>query len=262
MSTTRKNVRKKGSAWTSTEAATATQDLRDVRFTVASELEAAGELPGAFHLPPPEEAAPTRVYPGAPLNATTDIELGVKWGVSDYEEFMADEYSRRVTRGGARTLRDGQPVVVGGGTYRGHRGTCERPVAVSIPAPERADEARLERADGSADEVAQAGQDLASELDEAGGSADVVAQAEERASESDEEDARRVCAELEAATPADEWKVAVRGPSTVTVAREAIAATSRYFPSWFDLSEVEDQLGPLPVEWFISNNSVPVLPDL
>ncbi|KAI0686303.1 hypothetical protein C8T65DRAFT_588906, partial [Cerioporus squamosus] len=270
MSTTIKNVHKtRGNARTSTEAAAAPQNLGATRFTVASELEALGELPGSFHLPPAEEEPPVRIYPGAPLHAATDIELGVKWGISNYDELMEDEFNRRLTRGSARALRTGQPAVTGGGTYRGHRGMRERPVAASEPEPERVPEAQHGEAVNSADEVAQSTEaescaEEVAQFGEAEGSAKAVVQPEPAsASDSDEEDARRVCAELDtASSPAEEWKVAVGGPARVATQSEGLTVASRYFPSWFDLSEVEDQLGPLPVEWISTATTVPVLPDL
>ncbi len=239
MSTSSKNVRKnRGSERTSTEAAAAPQNLEEVRFTVASELEAMGELPGAFHLPPPDEETIVRPHPSAPLHAVTDLELAVKWGVSDYDQLMEDEYARRVTRGSVRAIRNGQSAVSGGGTYRGHRGTRERLLAASET--ERALQAQPEDVGSSADVVALADQDRDSEA----------------------EDAERVCAELEPATSSEGWKTAVGGSVRAVKSNTSLAVASRYFPSWFDLAEVEDQLGPIPVEWFYTATAAPVLPDL
>ena len=69
--------------------------------------------------------------------------------------------------------------------------------------------------------------------------------------------------QLDKATP-EEWTVAVSGPSARPSLPRILGVATRFFPSWFDLSEEgdEDPYGPIPNDWLVNNSSTPVLPNI
>ncbi len=85
-------------------------------------FEGTGELPGPEFLPPPEQGV-SPVHPSPPLFAATDIGLGVKWGIRDFDAIANREEGRRMTRKLAQAIREGAPASgAESQTYRGHRG--------------------------------------------------------------------------------------------------------------------------------------------
>ena len=62
--------------------------------------------------------------------------------------------------------------------------------------------------------------------------------------------------------PPDGWKLAVSGPRRQLSAPKLFSVNTKFFPSWFDLSEDEDPYGPLPRDWLLGPNCTPTLPDI
>ncbi len=101
----RKNTR------TSSEAADAPQTFKRT-----------GELPGPEFLPPPEQGV-SPVHPSPPLFAATDISLGVKWGICDFNVIANREEGHRMTQKLAQAIHEGAPASgAESQTYRRHRG--------------------------------------------------------------------------------------------------------------------------------------------
>ncbi|KAI0629500.1 hypothetical protein C8Q77DRAFT_1038996, partial [Trametes polyzona] len=69
-------------------------------------LEATGELPTPYSLPPAEPLPARRVPKNPIVAAASDIALSAKWGMADYERLVEPGGSRRVTRTYAHAVRD------------------------------------------------------------------------------------------------------------------------------------------------------------
>ncbi|KAI0351160.1 hypothetical protein OH77DRAFT_1382936, partial [Trametes cingulata] len=107
MPSTSKRTTKNMSKRTSTEAA-ALALLRETPKNMEV-LEATGELPTPFSLPPPSEPVTARNVriPKNPIAAAaSNTALGAKWGIPDYERLAETGGSRRVTRTYAQAARD------------------------------------------------------------------------------------------------------------------------------------------------------------
>ncbi|KAM5539142.1 hypothetical protein V8D89_007187 [Ganoderma adspersum] len=81
-----------------------------------------GKLPGPEFLPPPKQGI-SPVHPSPPLFAATDIGLGVKRGIHDFDVIANREEGHRMTRKLAQAICEGAPAPgAESQTYCGHRG--------------------------------------------------------------------------------------------------------------------------------------------
>ncbi|TBU58519.1 hypothetical protein BD310DRAFT_958816 [Dichomitus squalens] len=231
------------------------------------EFEAIGELPNSNFLPPAEQSKVTPVYPSPPLFAATDIELSVKWGIQDYDMIVDRDVGRRVTRKVAQAIREGAMIPnVESLLYRGHRrmrgGTpmASHPgTTPDVTVPSARSEIAVEadtrpEDDSEEDETTEVSTLLYSEDVQLAAEGDGIGGHD--AVEGD------LGADESSSVSSDQWKVvrARRSPEPQTT--DILPVVTRYFPSWFDLCDFEDQLGPIPTDWSSTTTGSPILPEV
>ncbi|TBU37001.1 hypothetical protein BD309DRAFT_1023898 [Dichomitus squalens] len=249
---------------------------------------------------------PRRGRPYSPHD-TSEVNLGVKWGLETYGRIMEQRSGGRITRTAAQAILRGEtPVATPVATYRGHRGVC-----VKVSAPTDSAPAHKDSANGAdvpdivlrarADTSAEGGSDgLAGHRDgsiserrdgsphehrdgslqrmerregspdiegdsfmttDAGLTKDTLLKRLERGREEtrseDSED------EVSEALGVGEWKLATRTSTEPSPAEQPVITITKFVPSWFDLCDVDDQLGPLPYDWRPEGaREIPRLPDV
>ncbi|TBU36383.1 hypothetical protein BD309DRAFT_1072042 [Dichomitus squalens] len=213
------------------------------------EFEAIGELPNSNFLPPAEQSKVTPVYPSPPLFAATDIELSVKWGIQDYDTIVDRDVGRRVTRKVAKAIREGASIPNESLSYRGHQEMRGSTTVASNPSmtPDS-------MKDSEEEETTEVGTLLNSEDDQLAVQSNGIGGHD--AVEGD------LGADESALVPSNQWKVvqARCGPEPQTTG--ILPVVTRYFPSWFDLCDLDDQLGPILTEWSMSMAESPLLPEV
>ncbi|TBU44234.1 hypothetical protein BD309DRAFT_835187, partial [Dichomitus squalens] len=231
------------------------------------EYEATGELLNSTFLPPAEQGTVNPVHPSPPLFAATDIELSVKWGISDYDTIRDRDVGRRVTRKVAKAIREGATLPNAESlSYRGHRGMRGSTTAASNPSTTPngmvsstgseiavTADTRPEE-DSENEETTEVSILLNSEDDQLAAESDGIGGQD--AVEGD------LGADESASVSSNQWKVVQARCSPEPQTTGILPVVTRYFPSWFDLCDFEDQLGPIPTEWSITTTGSPILPEV
>ncbi len=250
----RKTTNVRTSSRTSTEAAEALAGMGNTH-PESNLLEATGELASSISLPPAAPDAPRPVQ-NLPPHVAADLELAVKWGLEDYGRIAEEASNGRVTRRAARIMRGSEAVDVATtqATYRGHRGMRERTSAASQvsrttvrahevqhSAPLQGQEGAIAAASREDTEAAQEGERLASLK-------------------------ARLLSFLSPEVDTRDWKFGlgklVQGNNIPKADRDLPNTASDVSPTWFDLCNDSDQLGPVPEGWgvVVSARNVPSLP--
>ncbi|OJT02036.1 Retrovirus-related Pol polyprotein from transposon 17.6 [Trametes pubescens] len=238
---------------TSTEAAAAAPVHMNVPET-SEVLEAIGELPTPYSLPP-AEPLPARRTPKNPIvAAASEIALSAKWGMADYERLVEPGGSRRVTRTYAHAVRDksSDSVLLKGEQSASAVGVASddgltmriiQTMTVHTP-PGLGKEERLPGSPLEVEPHPEKGCAPSPELHHDGSTP-----------EHDETNCEGGSLGL--------WVHTTKGGTRATTpcAGSLVVASTSRFPSWFDLCELEDQLGPVPDGWDASI-SLPTLPSV
>ncbi|KAI1796662.1 hypothetical protein LXA43DRAFT_879141, partial [Ganoderma leucocontextum] len=225
------------------------------------ELEASGELPHSFFIPPAEPGI-TWARPASPRDVSSDLALAVKWGLAEYGRIREEEQGRRVTRTLTRAIKsrgtDGAQATPGA-----HAGQDVSRVSQNTAMYMAADSG-ITSAVPATPETA-----LSSESDTSleggyGGDMELVL--------------RRLCGDStgsqdggytelvlrrlngDSAASRDWTMVTYETGRELQVPQSIAAAQEQGSASWVDLCEAEDQLGPLPASWNIDTSIVPILP--
>ncbi|KAI1783389.1 hypothetical protein LXA43DRAFT_903664, partial [Ganoderma leucocontextum] len=239
-------------ARTSDEAAGT--DLPGAQCQAPVELEASGELPHSFFIPPAEPGI-TWARPASLRDVSSDLALAVKWGLAEYGRIREEEQGRRVTRTLARAIQS-----------RGADGAHATPGAhPGQDVPRVSQNAAVYMATGSgaspaeqmAPETTPSSESDASLEGGYRGSMELIS-----AASPDGGCTELVLRRLNGGSAASrDWTMVTYETSRgLQVTQSIAAAPEQSSTSWVDLCEAEDQLGPLPAGWTINSSLVPVLP--
>ncbi|KAM5545084.1 hypothetical protein V8D89_001195 [Ganoderma adspersum] len=220
-------------------------------------FEGMGELPGPEFLPPPEQGI-SPVHPSPPLFAATDIGLGVNWGIHDFDAIANREEGCRMTHKLAQAIREGAPAPgAESQTYRGHRGMCG-----ALPVASKQTSVVRDENISPPPETEPAVNSGACLEDVSEDETTVMVSALLKDNSTPEREVEQTDSLVEdGSPPTDVWEITRSGPSRELRVPSILSALLRFFPSWFDLCEAADQLGPLPDEWQLSPTGTPVLPE-
>ncbi|OSC99587.1 hypothetical protein PYCCODRAFT_1415569, partial [Trametes coccinea BRFM310] len=226
---------------TSTEAAATA--LKHVAFIGTSEevLEAQGELSSPYSLPPPEpqpkDAKRTRRIPKNPIAAAaSDSALSAKWGMAEYERLAETGGSRRVTRTYAHAARSSVSKTRDGELTKGQTVSMNTETlnnAPTAPSNELPGHEARSRPEGLSKQEELRPEEGCASREESRHSGSTHQSAQSR----------------QDGSTARAWTQVPDGKSTTLLTRPALVIADTRFSSWFDLCDVEDQLGSLPEQW-------------
>ncbi|KAI1786549.1 hypothetical protein LXA43DRAFT_897728, partial [Ganoderma leucocontextum] len=210
------------------------------------ELEASGELPHSFFVPPAEPGI-TWAHPASPRDVSSDLVLAVKWGLAEYGHIQEEEQGRRVTRMLTRAIKsrgtDGAQATLGA-----HAGHNESRVSQNTAMYMAAGSSTTSAVPMMPRMTPSSESDMSLEGGY-GGSMELVL--------------RHLRGDLTASQDEGCTKLVLRrhnGDSEVSW--PVAAAQEQGSASWVDLCEADDQLGPLPASWNISSTLLHVLPTI
>ncbi|OSD06698.1 hypothetical protein PYCCODRAFT_1422304 [Trametes coccinea BRFM310] len=238
---------------TSTEVAASAPEDVTYHGTTSEVLEATGELSSPYSLPPPEPEPKgpkrTRRVPKNPIvAAASDSTLSAKWGMAEYEWLAETGGSRRVTRTYAHAARSGVSArntgLSKGVTTTATGGTPLENThkAVSDDSPGQDSENRPSSRPETAELRPEKGCAAGTESRHPGSTAETT------------QSRQHGC------TVSARWTQVQNGQSRKLLVCQALPVGTTRFPSWFDLCEVEDQLGPVPEGWSEARPRVLTLP--
>ncbi|TBU54664.1 hypothetical protein BD310DRAFT_908750 [Dichomitus squalens] len=190
----------------------------------------------------------------------------MKWGIQDYDTIVDRDVGRRVTRKVAKAIREGASIPNESLSYRGHQEMRGSTTVASNPSmtpdsmvsstgSEITAKADIQpEKDSEEEETTEVGTLLNSEDDQLAVQSNGIGGHD--AVEGD------LGADESALVPSNQWKVvqARCGPEPQTTG--ILPVVTRYFPSWFDLCDLDDQLGPILTEWSMSMAESPLLPEV
>ena len=224
----------------------------------------------------------TRVPSRIPRSANTSKDLSNKWGIPDADRVLESAGDRRVTRKAAQITRSGAPVPEPVSlVYRGHNGLRVRqahneeqmgtvtPSSDGEPAAPSAGAPVIERfklhGEPAAPSAGAPIEEKPQSLSEP--AAPSVGAPEEEDLRSEAETAAHAVSsrpEVHGDTLPEGWMLTVSGPSTQLPSPRILSVATRFFPSWFDLSEQGDgdPYGPIPKDWLLDTAGIPVLPNI